>query len=449
MINTKEDILCKIVGGRNMSKINQIFDRLFAIKVPSDILLKSNYHVFQEMAESKELEGVRLPKDELRDLFGKKGKPFSEVIGTHPDFLNTEDLPKEQYICSVFLDISGSTRLGLKFPLPTVRFYKNAILRSAIEIFQAFDGHIHRLQGDAVFAYFGHKNMSKSNAIINALNAAAVMQSYNKHTLTKFFESNNLPPLKIRIGIDIGDDDQVLWSEYGVGGVTEITSTSIHTDLAAKLQSKAPKNSVLIGENIYRYLDLPEEFWKVKIKTEDGKKKEDKYIINDARLGAYYQMRLFDWEKYIQSFSFLPKESDLRYVAPDDFEIICRIRKQENGPIMDYKSNSEALEKGVSLGFKLQLKGALRVIKPSKITWKVINRGREAEEANALEFYMEEYQNKDTCYQSTAYTGHHYMECKLYDSQGRLIGQDRFGVYVNDEKREMKKLGVKEGVLTQ
>ncbi|KYD27545.1 hypothetical protein B4110_3751 [Parageobacillus toebii] len=37
----------------------------------------------------------------------------------------------------------------------------------------------------------------------------------------------------------------------------------------------------------------------------------------------------------------------------------------------------------------------------------------------------------------------------MYDSQGRLIGQDRFGVYVNDEKREMKKLGVKEGVLTQ
>ncbi|AEH48858.1 hypothetical protein [Parageobacillus thermoglucosidasius] len=54
-----------------MSKINQIFDRLFAIKVPSDILLKSNYHVFQEMAESKELEGVRPPKDELRELFGK------------------------------------------------------------------------------------------------------------------------------------------------------------------------------------------------------------------------------------------------------------------------------------------------------------------------------------------------------------------------------------------
>ena len=171
-----------------MNKLKPIFDQLFTQKVPKEILKKSHYEVFEKIAHASELEVVLPAKEQLRRLFGKDGDPFSSTIGIHPDFEDLlEEESKNQYICSVFLDISGSTKLGLKFPLSTVRFYKNAILKSAIEIFQVFDGHIHRLQGDAVFAYFGHKDMKKSDAIINALNAASLMQSYNKFTLSEFF----------------------------------------------------------------------------------------------------------------------------------------------------------------------------------------------------------------------------------------------------------------------
>lgn len=78
-----------------------------------------------------------------------------------------------------------------------MKFYKNAILRSAIEIFRLFNAHIHRLQGDALFAFFGHKNMKKSDAIINALNAASLLQEFNRTALTEFFEQHNLSPLKL------------------------------------------------------------------------------------------------------------------------------------------------------------------------------------------------------------------------------------------------------------
>ncbi|MDN8971993.1 adenylate/guanylate cyclase domain-containing protein, partial [Staphylococcus aureus] len=83
-------------------------------------------------------------------------------------------------------------------------------------------------------------------------------------TLKKFFESENLEPLKIRIGIDFGDDSSVLWSKYGIDGINEITSTSIHTDLASKLQNKAPSNKIMIGENINKYLDIPTKFRSIK-----------------------------------------------------------------------------------------------------------------------------------------------------------------------------------------
>jgi adenylate cyclase len=428
-----------------MDKLKPIFDQLFAQKVPKEILKKSHYEVFEKIANSSEVDVVLPAKEQLRKLFGKDGDPFSSTIGIHPDFESlSEAETKNQYICSLFLDISGSTKLGLKFPLSTVRFYKNAILKSAIEIFQVFDGHIHRLQGDAVFAYFGHKDMKKSDAIINALNAASLMQSYNKYTLSEFFIKNDLDPLRIRIGIDIGDDHQVLWSSYGLNQITEVTSTSIHTDLAAKLQGKAPRNSIMIGENVFSYMDIPEEFVRIKTFIKNGEKQEDKYILFDTHLKAYYQMRIFDWEKYLSSFSFLPKEQATRFKSPDDFEIISQVSENLE-TVIPLKSNYRTIKKESGIVFKLVLKRALTQLKPSRIEWKVINRGKEASESESkLTYYMDEYKNKYTCEQLAAYNGHHYMECSFFDSQGKLIGQDRFGIFVNDETNIMKELGINE-----
>ncbi len=428
-----------------MDKLKPIFNQLFSQKVPEELLKKSHYEVFHKFANKTETDSLMPAKEQLRTLFGKTGNSFSNTIGAHPDFGDlAENESRNQYVCSLFLDISGSTKLGFKFPLSTVRFYKNAILNSAIEIFQVFDGHIHRLQGDAVFAYFGHKNMKKSDAIINALNAAAIMQSYNKNTLNDFFEENGLEPLQIRIGIDIGDDHQVLWSSYGLDLISEITSTSIHTDLAAKLQGESPRNNILIGENVYSYLDLPDEFLKVKTVIKSGEKEEVKYVINDSHLKGYYQMRIFDWQKYLNSFSFLPKEQNTRFKSPDDFEIICQV-SEDLETIIPLKSNTRTIKKEAGLGFKLVLKRALKQLKPSRIEWKVINRGKEASESESgLTFFMNEFKNKYTCERFTAYNGHHYMECSLYDSQGKLIGQDRFGLFVNDENNKMKELGINE-----
>jgi adenylate cyclase len=435
-----------------MDKLKPIFDQMFAQKVPKEILKQSHYEVFEKMANASDLDVALPAKEQLRILFGKNGKPFSSSIGVHPDF---EDLlesdSRNQYICSLFLDISGSTKLGLKFPLSTVRFYKNAILRSAIEIFQVFDGHIHRLQGDAVFAYFGHKGMKKSDAIINALNAASLMQSYNKNTLTEFFKENGLEPLRIRIGIDIGDEHQVLWSSYGLDLISEVTSTSIHTDLAAKLQGKAPRNNILIGENVFSYMDLPDEFMRIKTSVKNGKLEEDKYVLYDSHLKAYYQMRIFDWERYLNSFTFLPKEREqkTRFKSPEDFEIICEV-SEDLVNIIPYKSNCIAIQKNSGIAFKLVLKRSLLNVKPNNIIWRVINRGIEAaaaaETEKSLTYTMDEYKDKYICKQSSAYNGHHYMECSIYDSQGKLIGQDRFGIFVNDEKNVMKELGINEEI---
>jgi len=156
-------------------------------------------------------------------------------------------------------------------------------------------------------------------------------------------------------------------------------------------------------------------------------------------------MRIFDWEKYLSEFSFLPKEQTTTYKSPDDFEIICEVSENLENTV-PLKSNTRAVKKEASIAFKLELKRTLKKLKPTSIVWKVINRGKEAKESESgLSYYMEDCKDKYICKQSTAYNGHHYMECSIYDSQGRLIGKDKFGVYVNDDQNEMKELGIGEG----
>ncbi|MBB3111786.1 class 3 adenylate cyclase [Paenibacillus phyllosphaerae] len=402
-------------------------DQLFKRK--QDEILKKSL-VF-EIAQNQHPDTTRPPLAEIRRLFGKPDECFSFSIGSHPDFCDLRDDEFQyHYIVSMFIDISGSTRLGLKFDLPEVRFYKNAILKSAIEIFQAFDGHIHRLQGDAVFAFFGHKGMKKADAIINALNAASLMQAFNKTTLTNFFEENGLEPLKIRIGIDFGDNESVLWSKYGIGDTTEITTTSIHTDLAAKLQSRANGNNIMIGENVYTYLDLPESFLDVKTYQENYQVVEDKYIIKSPA----YSMRLFNWNKYLNQFSFLPKEGADVITSPDHFEIKCYVLFDGNE--IEYRSNSFALEKGLRLKYVLETK----FVKPSYIKWRVENTGEEATKEGALSFTMDSYNDRLECYQTTKYNGHHNMVCSLFHRDNTLMAKDKFGIYVSDNKQAIKKL---------
>lgn len=57
---------------------------------------------------------------------------------------------------------------------------------------------------------------------------------------------------------------------------------------------------------------------------------------------------------------------------------------------------------------------------------------------------MESYEGKYVCEQSTAYTGLHYMECFIYNYDGKLIAKDRFGLFINDEERDFRRLGVAE-----
>jgi adenylate cyclase len=84
-------------------------------------------------------------------------------IGLHPDFkhLKGTNNMEYHYIVSVFIDIKGSTNLHNEYDLEEVYVITNTIQSAAIHTCLSLGGHIQRLQGDGVFAYFGGKSIEK------------------------------------------------------------------------------------------------------------------------------------------------------------------------------------------------------------------------------------------------------------------------------------------------
>lgn len=346
------------------------------------------------------------------EIFSFPENILSEKIGTHPDFEDA-DLPKNQFICSIFLDIKGSTILALKYPLDIVQKIKNAVLIFGIEVIKYFGGHIHRIQGDALFAFTGFQDFKKSDAIIQAITAGSVIQYFNEKYLKPYFEEElRVSPLKIRIGIDFGDDKEVLWDNYGIDGINEITVTSIHADLASKLQHKAKSNSIVLGYNAYNYLQIHSDLLDNVL---DSKGNIEYYIIDRSDLNYRYGMKVFNWEKYLKRIS---------HVSFDAIQLKCFANGKE------YFTNC-SLDKGIDLSYKLEASQfILEDIK--EVKWTVFNSGEEAAKAGDLE-HIQESVSKFLCETSTAYNGNHFMQCKISRNKGKDLTL-WFTIFVNDDE---------------
>ena len=357
---------------------------------------------------------VAAEQSDLTTLFGNiQWKAPRALLGPHPDFKNlTHDETLNHYAVSMFADIKGSTRLNAHYDLPTIRRIKDYVLTLAIEVCSFFGGHIQRLQGDGVFVYFVGKNVHKNDAIISALNAASVLTYFVNTQLALLFQQLEVKPLKIRVGIDYGDDDQVLWSHYGIPGCSELTTTSLHTDLAAKLQARALSNGVLIGDNVRKKLDLSDDY--LSVPELPVSKKQLPYIFNGP---PRYRNWVFDWQKYLLTFDFVygSVSSGIRVEVPE-FRLQCQIKS--NGQLVNtYPQNLYSLPKGTDLQFQLRrARGGAAFMKlPTDIiTWEVINSGAEAREVGQEKHDLgKQFDGLITASTTAAYLGQHQIICRV------------------------------------
>lgn len=236
--------------------------------------------------------------------------PNNAKVGRHPDFeyLIGTDESERHYITSVFIDIKGSTNLHDSYDLETIHNITNTVQCAAIHVCLLFGGHIQRLQGDGVFVYFGGKTVTREEAVKRAVSATSMFTYFIENDLAKIFEEEEVENICTRIGIDFGDDDDVLWANFGVGNCSELTTVSLHTSLAPKMQSHAGKNGIVVGQNVKDKLGLEDKYYDL---VRDSKGEVTKrYIYEGRKRGLYYTQYRFEWMKFLKSLPYIQSDKD-------------------------------------------------------------------------------------------------------------------------------------------
>ncbi|MNF62369.1 Adenylate cyclase 2 [compost metagenome] len=376
----------------------------------------------------------------MRGIFNKHTK-INEKIGCHPDFSHLEksqDL-ENGYTVTMFFDIAGSTKLGKTYPPEIVFNIKNTIIKYVIEIIQAFDGHVHRIMGDAVMAFFRSSHKAalarEMDSGIDAINAGTYILEFMKQVVTPVLgDAGAEKPIGVRIGIDYAEEEQIVWGNYGASGAFEVTATSYYVDVAAKLQQAAETNKIMIGESLKKLLGLGNEYLSVPQKTKtdsSGKEAVDRYPYvkpNYSVRGENVNYRQYIFNN-VEYFKFIPYG-----LSGDNLHVVLHAEKDGNNKIYSCPC-SESLDKGMSLKFYVTYDA------PLEQSYSVIsekqNTGPHAEQNDATSPVKKtkpmNYQGgKYVAYidESTSYHGLHHMKIKIEDEQNIIVDETMFSIYI-------------------
>ncbi|WP_437899439.1 nucleotide-binding domain-containing protein [Sorangium sp. So ce124] len=379
-------------------------------------------------------------QEALRPLFGK-GSPVEPSIGDHPDFEHLRAPRTTEYspITTLFMDMEGSTRLGLIYDPEKVFRIKNAVIRAAIDIIKSFDGHVHRIMGDAVMAYFGSRGQSVENGAIDALNCAATLRALFVHLVDSQLPEMANDQLGIRVGVDYGPKEKVLWGPYGYPGMEEVTATSFHVDVASKLQHAAGRNQIMIGHSLRSLLDVPDLLLEKKTVVKNGETREEPYVLPNY-LGAdgmpvNYRKYLLKWEAYLATTKLASAAPTLVGLSGEQLRVnIGVVDVHSDASISQtYQPSARMLPKRKQLMFDVQIPCQLRL--PIAIDFRVENHGTEAgrvENNGDHSDRQEKTRNGDLrCvhWESTLYRGLHYLNI-MVSSQGKRVLASRLGIWV-------------------
>jgi len=188
-----------------------------------------------------------LTAEDLRDigvdLVGHRRKLLAAISalrsGAAPDPVATAPGIERRQLTIMFCDLVGSTALSVRRDPEDLRDLIAAYHQAVAEVTRGFDGFVARYMGDGIMIYFGYPRAHEDDAERAARCALALVEAVSGLKLAE--------ELQARIGIATG--------MVVVGGsAPEHDVVGETPNLAARLQSLAQPNAVLIDENTRRLI---------------------------------------------------------------------------------------------------------------------------------------------------------------------------------------------------
>lgn len=180
----------------------------------------------------------------------------------------------------MFCDLVGSVALSLELDPEDFRDVVQQYQKAASDCIDQFEGYIAQYLGDGILAYFGYPVAHEDEAVRAVRAGKEIIKSIEK--LGKSLRDRLGINLSVRIGIDTGI---VVVGEMGTGARRENLALGETPNLAARLQSLAPENGLVVGEATYKMVSAFYEGKDLGPYTLRGTSHQERvYEITDERL---------------------------------------------------------------------------------------------------------------------------------------------------------------------
>ena len=172
----------------------------------------------------------------------------------------------------LFVDLVGSTSMILNLPKEKLATIFTTFAQEMAYVIKRHDGFVLKFVGDAVIGYFVAEELSTSVAN-RAVSCAESMLKIIKVGINPILKNNSLPELKIKIGIDYGENTIVRYGDDLQETHVDILGPSV--SMAAKIQNLAQPDQIMVGGDVYTklhgsvqeyfvHLDLDKSDWSYK-----------------------------------------------------------------------------------------------------------------------------------------------------------------------------------------
>lgn len=155
---------------------------------------------------------------------------------------------ERRQVTIMFCDLVGSTELSARFDPEDLRALINAYQDECRAAIAEYDGFVARYMGDGVLAYFGYPKSHENDAERAVLAALTLLESI--HALNERSTVHTDTRLAVRVGIATGL--VVVGDLIGEGASRESPVIGETPNIAARLQSIAEPDSILIAETTHR-----------------------------------------------------------------------------------------------------------------------------------------------------------------------------------------------------
>jgi len=199
----------------------------------------------------------------------KKGYEYTGVVNESEEYLRRHVFSKVNMVV-LYVDLVGSTTMTLEMPGEKIATIISSFAQEMASVIRQHHGYVLKFVGDAVIGYFDAEEnglLASDNAIACAKSMLTVIQK----GINPILDQYDYPDLRVKIGIDFGQNFVVRYGADVKQSQVDLMGPAMN--IAAKIQSMAKPNQILIGGDVYDRLHptLQKEFIQILWKEDEWK----------------------------------------------------------------------------------------------------------------------------------------------------------------------------------